>query len=316
MHQSHQHNISGPGPVHLPVLVSEVLSCLTPSAGESYLDLTAGYGGHAKEVLAKTKAPGKTTLVDRDGQAIAVLKSKFAGCEIIHRDFLGACQRLAEQGRSYDMVLCDLGASSPHFDNPERGFSFSLSGPLDMRMDQTQDLSAEKLVNEYPKAELTKLIRVYGEEKRAETIARRIVENRPVADTGQLADIIAGAFGRFGRRGKIHPATKTFQALRIAVNEELFQLSECLPLMVKLLAPGGRLAVISFHSLEDRIVKRYLAEHAGDRYDTEVRLLTKRPISASNNELVSNPRARSAKLRAAVKIKIHPPNFKEVSVGK
>ena len=301
MPKNHQ-NKNGDG-LHLSVLAAEVLAYLQPKAGESYLDLTAGYGGHAELVAKATGAGGKLTLVDRDGHAIAVLAKKFPGAEIIHQDFLGAVTKLAGENQRYDMVLADLGVSSPHFDNASRGFSFSASGPLDMRMDQRQERSAEQLVNYAAEADLAGIIKVFGEEPKAERIARAIASARPIGDTTELASVIAEAIGKRWRRQKIHPPTRTFQALRIAVNAELTQLEESLPLMCELLAPGGRLAVISFHSLEDRIVKRFLAEHAGDRYDAEILPLTKKPVRASSDEIALKPRARSAMLRAASKIK-------------
>jgi len=298
MRQNHQ-NISQ----HQPVLVQEVLHCLQPQAGESYLDLTAGYGGHADHVLEATKAPRAATLVDRDAAAIEVLESRFKRARIIHQDFLAACRMLADERQRFDMILADLGVSSPHLDNSSRGFAISPSGPLDMRMDQTQANSADQLVNQASTEELAGLIKAYGEDPKARSIATQIVHNRPITDTGQLAAIVARAYGPWAKRSRIHPATRTFQALRIAVNDELAQLEHSLPLMEQLLAPGGRLAIISFHSLEDRIVKQYFADNAGDRYDAELRLLSKKPLTASHNEIVINPRARSAKLRAARKIK-------------
>jgi 16S rRNA (cytosine1402-N4)-methyltransferase len=172
-----------------------------------------------------------------------------------------------------------------------------------MRMDRSQQLRAYELVNGLPESELADILRRYGEEPRSRTIARAIAAARPVEDTGQLAAIIARTAGFRSRHGRTHPATKSFQALRIAVNDELSQLEKALPLMADVLEPGGRLAVISFHSLEDRLVKNFMADQAGNRYDAQLQLLTKRPITASHDELVSNPRARSAKLRAAAKIK-------------
>ena len=172
-----------------------------------------------------------------------------------------------------------------------------------MRMDTRQALSAEHLVNQLPEGELADILFRYGEEPKARSIAKAIVSNRPVTDTVQLAAIIAKTAGFRARRAKTHPATRSFQALRIAVNDELTQLEQALPLIAELLAPGGKMAIISFHSLEDRLVKQFLADKAGNRYDAELVLLTKRPITASHNELVSNPRSRSAKLRAAAKIK-------------
>ncbi|HEU5004838.1 MAG TPA: 16S rRNA (cytosine(1402)-N(4))-methyltransferase RsmH [Candidatus Saccharimonadales bacterium] len=287
--------------IHRPVLVQEVLECLRPRAGESYLDLTAGYGGHAELIIDKTKSPEKAYLVDRDELAISTLKTKFEKAQIIHSDFKRACEDLVEQGKHFSMVLADLGISSPHLDIASRGFSFGNSGPLDMRMDQSQDLTAAELVNTASEQELIRILEEYGEEPKARVIARRITENRPIEDTTALSNVVAKAYGPWAARSRVNPATRTFQALRIAVNDELNQLSDSLSLMARLLAPGGRLAIISFHSLEDRIVKQYFAEHAGDRFDAELKLLTKKPITAADPEIRLNPRARSAKLRAVAK---------------
>lgn len=290
-------------PKHQPVMTSEVIACLSPKAGETYLDLTAGYGGHASAIRAAAGKLSAVVLVDRDEQAISSLRAVFTTADIVHADFLSASRRLVEEERRFDMVLADLGTSSPHLNEPGRGFSFGREGPLDMRMDQRQSLTAYALVNKSSQAELADIISRFGQEPRAGRIAKAIVEARPLSSTLELAQVIEGASPRrFGRR-KIHPATKTFQALRIAVNDELNQLEQALPLWLELIAPGGRLAVISFHSLEDRLVKRFFAEHAGDRYDAELLTLTKKPLTPKAQEIVSNPRARSAKLRAAAKIK-------------
>lgn len=290
---------------HIPVLVQKVLECLEPKAGQGYLDLTAGYGGHSGAILEITGAPSEMVLVDRDETAVQALERKFksSGAEVIHSDFLSALQRLASFKRTFDMILADLGVSSPHLDEPQRGFSFNTPGPLDMRMDRSQQGMAAQLVNESNEGELAEIFRKYGEEPKASAIAKAIAANRPVNNTSELAAIIARASGWRRKRGKIHPATKSFQALRISVNDELNQLQQGLPLMAQLLKPGGRMVIISFHSLEDRIVKQFLADHSGNRYDAELSLLTKKPITARPEELVSNPRARSAKLRAAAKIK-------------
>lgn len=286
---------------HVPVLVREVLGCLAPRSGESYLDLTAGYGGHAAEILARTRRRSSATLVDRDAEAIAVLRATFHGAEILHQDFFGASQRLDSEKRHYDMILADLGVSSPHLQNAGRGFTFAADAPLDMRMDQSQDQTAADVVNTYSEAKLADVLRDYGEEPKARTIARLIVQARPLHNTGDLAKIASRAWPGHSR---VHPATRTFQALRIAVNDELNQIAQSLPIWVRLLNPGGRIAVISFHSLEDRLVKRAFSEVAGDGFDAELKLLTKGPMSASQQEIAFNPRSRSAKLRAAVKIKI------------
>ena len=290
---------------HIPVLLREVIEVLAPKPGQSYLDLTAGYGGHSSAVLDLTKAPKAAVLVDRDERAAEALSGQFknTGVRIVRSDFLSALKELSQKGSRFDLILADLGISSPHLEDAQRGFAFSLPGPLDMRMDTRQELNAEHLVNRLPETELADILARYGEEPKARSIARAIVSSRPLSDTGQLAAIIAKTAGFRARRAKTHPATKSFQALRIAVNDELAQLAQGLPLMSDLLTPGGRMAVISFHSLEDRIVKQFLADKSGNRYDSELQSLTKRPITASQHELVSNPRARSAKLRAAAKIK-------------
>lgn len=292
-------------PPHLPVLVKEVLKYLDPKPGESYLDLTAGYGGHAGLILKATGAPDKALLVDRDQQAVEALTRRFEGSkpQIVHSEFLSTLEKLAGESRQFDMILADLGVSSPHLEDSRRGFAFRLSGPLDMRMDTRQEMTAHQIVNHFKEAELAQMLRTYGEEPKASAIASAIVAHRPISDTAGLAAIISEAVGSVRRRGKIHPATKSFQALRIAVNDELRQIEAGLPLMLEILSPGGRLAVISFHSLEDRLVKQFFSDNSGNRYDARLTLLTKRPITASPDEIASNPRARSAKLRASRKNK-------------
>ena len=286
---------------HVPVLLDEVLHYLNPKAGERYLDLTAGYGGHASKIMEQTQLPEGAVLVDRDQNAVNDLIEAFGGTgvEIRHQDFLSASEELVRQGKHFDVILADLGVSSPHLNEASRGFAFHVSGPLDMRMDQSQELTAETIVNSYKEAELATLIQRYGEEPKARQIARLIVDNRPITTTASLAAIVTRAWPG---RSRIHPATRTFQALRIAVNDELLLLEHSFPLWLQLLSPGGRIGVISFHSLEDRIVKRMFGEVSGDRFDASFRLLTKRPVTAGPHESVSNPRARSAKLRAAAKI--------------
>jgi 16S rRNA (cytosine1402-N4)-methyltransferase len=298
----HQNKHQNKNKQHVPVLLEEVLQYLDPKAGESYLDLTAGYGGHARAILERTGSLTTAVLVDRDRQAAEALRKEFAGqaISILQQDFRTASQALVEQGRQFDLILSDLGVSSPHLNESLRGFAISLDGPLDMRMDQSQALTAAVIVNSYSEAALADLLRRYGEEPKARRIAGLIVAQRPFDSTKQLASVVARAWPGHNR---VHPATRTFQALRIAVNDELEMLEQSLPLWIQLLAPGGRLGVISFHSLEDRLVKQALQEVTGGHYDAELRLLTKRPVTASPTEIVSNPRARSAKLRAAVKIK-------------
>lgn len=287
---------------HVPVLLESVLRYLQPVSGETYLDLTAGYGGHAEAILKRTKNSKGAVLVDRDEMAIRALHDRFGtkGAEIIYSDFLAASREKQTSGRRFDVILADLGVSSPHLNIASRGFSFSMESPLDMRMDQSQKLDAYTIVNTYSQVELARLIRAYGEDPKANRIASLIVNNRPIHTTSELAKIVAKAWP--GHQ-KVHPATRTFQALRIAVNDELELLRLSLPIWFDLLAPGGRIVVISFHSLEDRLVKQAMQERAGNTYDATLQILTKRPVTGDSTELVFNPRARSAKLRAAAKIK-------------
>ena len=287
--------------LHLPVLVDATLDVLKPAIGESYLDLTAGYGGHATRFLEATHSFEKGVLIDRDDFAIDKLQPLAEkGAALLHTDFVTAARQLVESGQQFDIVLIDLGVSSPQLDMGERGFSFTKNGPLDMRMDRRQEVTAEKLVNTLSQAKLMDIIMRYGEEPRAAAsrIALAIVKTRPFSDTETLASCIKHTYR--GPWRKTHPATRTFQALRIAVNQELQQVEEILPLLPHLLTQGGRVGVISFHSLEDRLVKRYFAEQARSGYEAELELLTKKPIDGATYD-VHNPRARSAKLRAAVK---------------
>ncbi len=288
--------------MHHPVMLDEILKYLDPKAGEKYLDLTAGYGGHARAILERTGNVSGSVLVDRDSNAIRILRKEFPddSVSIRRQDFLSVTRELSAEKRQFDIILADLGVSSPHLNEGKRGFAITKDGPLDMRMDPSQELTAETIVNTYDEADLKDILERYGEEPKAGRIARGIVRSRPVLTPGELAAIAARAWPG---RSRIHPATRTFQAIRIAVNDELGQLEQSLPLWLDMLAPGGRIAVISFHSLEDRMVKRAFKEASGDRYDASLRLLTASPASASPSETVFNPRARSAKLRAAVKIK-------------
>jgi 16S rRNA (cytosine1402-N4)-methyltransferase len=298
MHQNKNQNIEKP---HTPVLLSEVIHYLKPDQGESYLDLTAGYGGHANAILDRTGNYAESVLVDRDENAQSVLAEEFGitGISRLQQDYLAASHNLVKAGRQFDLILADIGVSSPHLNDGERGFSFLHEAPLDMRMDQSQALSAATIVNSYSEKELIRILKDYGEEPKARQIARAIMLARPISTTTELAAIAARSWPGHSR---VHPATRTFQALRIAVNDELGQLQKALPLWLDLLAPGGRLAVISFHSLEDRLVKQAFLQAGGDRYDAHIRILTKRPVTASYTEIVHNPRARSAKLRVVVKI--------------
>jgi 16S rRNA (cytosine1402-N4)-methyltransferase len=287
--------------LHVPVLLESTLDVLAPKEGENYLDLTAGYGGHASQILDKTGNYAESVLVDRDDYAIKRLKSlSDKGAKLLHTDFVSAAKQLIEEGQKFNMILVDLGVSSPQLDQSERGFSFTNSGPLDMRMDQRQEISAKTLVNTASVEELTRIINQYGEEPIgfSKTIASAIVANRPLSQTGEVADLIKSIYR--GKWKKIHPATRTFQALRIAVNDELRQVEDLMPLLPDLLKLGGRVGVISFHSLEDRIVKQYFKDQFESGYEGQLLPVTKKPIAGSIND-VHNPRARSSKLRVAVK---------------
>lgn len=287
--------------LHVPVLLEKTLELLRPIQGESYLDLTAGYGGHASRILEKTQNYDASVLVDRDSFAISKLSPlQEKGATLLHTDFASAAMELANEGRQFDIVLVDLGVSSPQLDEGERGFSFTKSGPLDMRMDARQQVSAETLVNTASRDELVRIITQYGEEPLgfARRIADGIVQGRPLRTTDQLASIVLHA--HVGKWKKTHPATRTFQALRIAVNDELRQVEILLPLLPRLLRSGGRVGIISFHSLEDRLVKRYFNEQAKAGYEAEFEIVTKKPVGGDIYD-VHNPRARSSKLRVAVK---------------
>lgn len=288
-------------PQHVPVLLKATLDTLRPIRGENYLDLTAGYGGHAGSFLAITENYADSVLVDRDEYAISQLDT-FAkkGVTLLHTDFASAARHLVEEGRQFNIVLVDLGVSSPQLDKGERGFSFTHDGPLDMRMDRRQETTAETLVNTATKDELAHIIARYGEEPfgQAKRIAEAIVTHRPLRTTRELAELVKAH--HVGKWKKIHPATRTFQALRIAVNEELRQVEELLPLLPRLLKPGGRVGIISFHSLEDRLVKQYFNEQKNAGYEAELEIATKKPLAGDIYD-VHNPRSRSAKLRVAVK---------------
>ena len=286
---------------HIPVLLSEVLATLDPHPGEKYLDLTAGYGGHASKILDVTQNYKDSVLVDRDEFAAEYLKRKFAstGTTIMNTDFYSAMLQLFKCGKTFDIILADFGVSSPQLDIAERGFSFKNDAPLDMRMDQKQKITAADIVNKYSERELARIFTTYGEEPsgRAKMLAREIVHHRPLSTTQELADLIKAK----SRYSKIHPATKVFQAVRIVVNDELGQIEKTLPLLPKLLNKNGRLGIITFHSLEDRLVNDYFKEASSLGEESPLEVITKKPLTAENQELVINPRARSAKLRVAIK---------------
>jgi len=278
--------------VHIPVLSQEVIEGLALRAGGHYLDATVGGGGHSRLIL-EAMPDVRVTALDQDEQAIAAAQQKLS-------DFGDRVQFHATNFADYDPgdqlfdgILADLGVSSAQFDIPERGFSFRHEAALDMRMDQRQDLTAADLINTWEEVKIADVIYRYGEERLSRQIARRIVERRPFETTTALSDTIFHAVPRSYRYGRIHPATRTFQALRIAVNRELQVLETFLSKAPLWLKPGGRLVIISFHSLEDRIVKHTLRE------SEELKVLTKKPVIAGEEELKVNGRSRSAKLRVA-----------------
>src|SRR5437667_4205347 len=305
---------------HVPVLANEVRESLAVRPGETVVDATFGAGGHAALLAADLQGRGKLIAIDRDPSARAYFArfEKRAGVQarLLSGDFGAVLQQLAANGVRADAILLDLGVSSMQIDRPERGFSYSVDAPLDMRMDTTQELSARELVNEAPERELTTIFRRYGEERYAKQIARAIVRRRkeqPFERTADLVETIRAAMPAPARFGEGHPAKRVFQALRIAVNDELGVLEDALPAALEMLRPGGRLAVISFHSLEDRIVKQFLRD--GERGCTcppdfpvcvcgskpLLRAIQRRAVRPGEEEIAANPRAASARLRAAVK---------------
>jgi 16S rRNA (cytosine1402-N4)-methyltransferase len=307
--------------MHVPVLLNETLDLLVKNPAGTYIDGTLGRGGHATEILKRLSPQGRLIGLDRDAEAIEqtkeILKPFGEQAIRIHGNFADMKELCRQIGvTEVDGVLLDLGVSSPQLDVAERGFSFAKDGPLDMRMDRTQGRSAADLVNEDDEETLANLIYRLGEDRDSRRIARAIVLERQqgrIERTLQLAEIVERAKG--GRRGPIHPATQTFQALRMAVNTELESLEAGLEAGLSMLREGGRMTVITFHSLEDRPVKEFFKRHTVKReslqqggeklvYDEPaVRLLTKKPLTASKQELADNPRSRSAKLRAAEKEK-------------
>lgn len=292
----------GMNQIHIPVLSNEVVAQLRPAKGESYLDLTAGYGGHADKILEVTQNYKDAVLNDRDANAINYLEAKYQSekPEITHDTFYNTALRLLESGTTFDIILADFGVSSPQLDKTERGFSFTHDARLDMRMDTQQELDAWHIVNRWSERRLAEIFVEFGEESegRAKMLVRQITHNRPVNTTAELANLIKQRSGY----SRVHPATKIFQAIRIATNDELGEITRTLPLLPKLLKPGGRVGIISFHSLEDRLVKEYFKYISEQGIESELRLLNKKPIVADSIELDINPRARSAKLRVVQKV--------------
>lgn len=293
---------------HTPVLYNEVLSGLQPRPGGFYIDGTVGAGGHASGILERSSPDGRLLGMDLDPVALEAARVRLAiygeRVQLVQASYTRMAEFAPEASASG--ILLDLGLSSLQMDDPARGFSFQHDGPLDMRYDPRAELTAAEIVNEWPAEDLAHILFEYGEERHSRRIAKAIHAARPVHTTRELAEIVSRTVG--GRREKIHPATRTFQALRIAVNGELESIQAALPMAVTLLAPGGRLAVIAFHSLEDRLIKQFIrrlarASHPDDAsFVPSLREVTRRPVEASAAEVAANPRARSAKLRVAEKL--------------
>ena len=304
---------------HTPVLYQRVLHALKPSAGGRYIDGTIGAGGHSFGILEASSPDGQVLGIDLDPTALELAKVRLAEFEdrlhLRHGSYTDLTVFADELGwNRVDGLLLDLGLSSMILEDAKRGFSFRLDGPLDMRFDPTQSTTAADLINSLPERELADLIARYGEEPRARRVARAIVDARPLHATHELAELITRVLK--GGRRKIHPATRTFQALRIAVNDELNALEIGLDQAIDRIAPGGRIAVISFHSLEDRIVKRKYRQESADcicppdqivctcDHQARLQVITKRPLRPDNSEVEANPRARSARLRVAERIEV------------
>ena len=305
---------------HVPVLAEEVRELLAVRPGETVIDGTFGGGGHARLLCADLRGRGRFIAIDRDPDARLYFERFERECAVQARflrgDFSVVLGQLAQNGVEADAILLDLGVSSMQIDRPERGFSYAVDAPLDMRMDPAEPRSARDLVNEADERELAEIFRRYGEERFARPIARAIVRRRrerPFERTSELVETVRGAIPAPRRFGDGHPAKRVFQALRIAVNDELGALERALPAALELLRPGGRVAVVSFHSLEDRIVKRFFAAEARGCVcppefptcvcgrEPRVRLLTRKAARPSPGEVASNVRSASARLRAAVR---------------
>jgi len=305
---------------HVPVLADEVLAVLAPRPGETVVDATFGAGGHAGLLAARLRGAGKLIAIDRDPTVAPFFerlrRSSPVKMRLLAGEFSTVLGQLADNGVRADAVLLDLGVSSMQLDRPERGFSYAADAPLDMRMDPTAEPSAREVVNEADERELADIFRRYGEERYSRQIARAIVARRrkqPFERTGELVDTIKASIPAPARFGEGHPAKRVFQALRIAVNDELGSLEAALPAALEMLRPGGRLAVISFHSLEDRIVKHFLREKERGctcppdfpvcvcGHEPELRAIERRPIRPGQAEVAANARSSSARLRAAIK---------------
>jgi len=301
---------------HQPVLYHEIIHALHPFSPGLYVDATVGAGGHAWGILDTCRPDGRLLGLDLDPQALEIASQRLSvfnpRVTLVQASYTSLLEQINRRGwQQVHGIVLDLGVSSIQLDRPERGFSFLAEGPLDMRFGPDQPTNAEELINTLSEADLADLIWQYGEEPQSRRIARAIVGARPLHTTNELAEVVSRATG--GRRGRLHPATRTFQALRIAVNEELQSIETVLPLAVEALVPGGRLAVITFHSLEDRIVKQFIRRESKDcicppeqpdcncEHKASVIDITRHPITATEKEILENSRARSAHLRIAEK---------------
>jgi len=288
---------------HVPVLLKEAIDFLAVRRGGTYIDATVGLGGHSYEIARRLGAPGHLIGLDKDPAALDIARRSIGSpvtpdwptITLLHRSFADIAN--SQRQATIDGILADLGMSSLQLNDAARGFSFQAEGPLDMRMNPQEERTAEQVVNQVDEVTLANLIYEFGEERRSRRIARAIVRSRPIRTTADLAAVISAA-ARPMKFERIHPATRTFQALRIFVNHELDDLRELLQAAPQLLRPGGRLVIISFHSLEDRIVKDAMREAAKEG---QYKLLTRKPVTAGKEEMDRNPRSRSAKLRAAEK---------------
>jgi 16S rRNA (cytosine1402-N4)-methyltransferase len=291
-------------PTHIPVLLQETIEALAIQPGGRYIDCTLGAGGHANAILERSLPGGQLLGIDADPEAIAAARARLEAhknATLLIKDNFANLRTIAKRCDFFPVhgILFDLGLSSLQLESSGRGFSFNRDEPLDMRLSPRQEVTAADIVNTSPETELARLIKTLGEERYSRRIAYHIVKERPIKTTLELAGVIERAVG--GRRGRIHPATRTFQALRIAVNHELEHLESALEQAAGLLGLGGRLVVISYHSLDDRIVKRFMHEEAEKE---NLRLVYKKVIIPSRAEIHFNPRSRSAKLRAAERITI------------
>jgi 16S rRNA (cytosine1402-N4)-methyltransferase len=304
---------------HLPVLYHDIIHALRPKSPGQYVDATVGAGGHASGILEASKPDGQLIGFDLDPQALVLANQRLAVYQgrytLVQASYITLLEQLTRlHWDAVDGIVIDLGVSSMQLDTAQRGFSFREEGPLDMRFSPDQPLSAADLVNQMPEEELANILWKYGEEQQSRRIARAIRQARPLHTTIELADVIRNAVGK--SKGRIHPATRSFQAIRIAVNQELQSIEAFLPQAIAALNPGGRLAVISFHSLEDRIVKQYFRRESRDcicppqqpictcGHRASIKEINRRPIMAGEEEIENNSRARSARLRVVEKVNL------------